>query len=156
MITAFKLEGKKRIGNILAELIEEEIGEVIKSKKIEVIIPVPISEKRLRERGFNQVEEILKNLKYNYLKISRVKNTEHMYNLDNFEIRKKNVKEAFRNYKNLTGKRVLIFDDILTTGATVGEIIKEIEKLGKPEEIYIFSLAAAESFSRQKIENRRR
>ena len=45
------------------------------------MIPVPISRNRMRERGFNQVEEILKELDIGYKTIDRIKDTEHMYSI---------------------------------------------------------------------------
>lgn len=156
LIREFKLKNLRGIGKILALLAEQELRSVIEQNNIEIIIPVPISRKRERERGFNQVTEILEQMKLNYLEAARVKETEHMYSLEGAELRQKNIKDAFRIGRSLEGKNVLIFDDIVTTGATVQELVNEIEKSGKPKNIFIFSLAAAENFSKNKIENRGR
>lgn len=156
LIRMFKLENLRGIGEILALFAEEDLRSVMKENNIEIIIPVPISRKRERERGFNQVTEILDRMKLNYLEAFRVKETEHMYSLVGAEMRQRNIRNAFRMGRSLEGKNVLIFDDIVTTGATVQELANEIEKSGKTRNIFIFSLAAAENFSKNKIENRGR
>ena len=51
--------------------------------EIDYVIPVPISKERERERGFNQVEDILINAGINYLKAERKVNTKHMYKILN-------------------------------------------------------------------------
>ena len=121
--------------------------DLLLEKKIDVILPVPISKEREKERGFNQVEELLDNCKIEYQKIRREKNTKHMYELLDSKSRKENIYNAFKNEKlNIEGKNILIVDDIVTTGSTIIEMIKEIEKLGTPKEIYIFSLAVSKIF----------
>lgn len=70
-----------------------------------------------------------------------------MYELLDSESRKKNIYNAFKNRDlDLEGKNILIVDDIVTTGSTIREMIKEIEKIGSPNEIYIFSLAVSKIF----------
>ena len=87
--------------------------------------------------------------KIEYQKIERVKDTKHMYELLDSKSRKENIYNAFKNEKlNIEGKNILIVDDIVTTGSTIREIIKELKKMGKPKEIYVFSIAMAKSFGK--------
>ena len=138
LIADFKLENRRGLGKEIAYLIKVPLKNLLLEKKIDVILPVPISKEREKERGFNQVEELLDNCKIEYQRIRREKNTKH---------RKENIYNAFKNEKlNIEGKNILIVDDIVTTGSTIREMIKEIEKLGTPKEIYIFSLAVSKIF----------
>lgn len=147
LIADFKLENRRGLGKEIAYLIKVPLKNLLLEKKIDVILPVPISKEREKERGFNQVEELLDNCKIEYQRIRREKNTKHMYELLDSKSRKENIYNAFKNEKlNIEGKNILIVDDIVTTGSTIREMIKEIEKLGTPKEIYIFSLAVSKIF----------
>ena len=147
VIADYKLNNRKMLGKELSGLVRKNLSDLIKDLKIEVVIPVPVSTKRYRERGFNQVEELLDHCKIRYQKIYREKDTEHMYKYLDPEKRKKNIADVFRNRDlNLNGKRILIVDDIVTTGTTTREMEKEIYKHSKPESIYVFSLAISKVF----------
>lgn len=98
------------------------------------IIIVPLSKERLNERGFNQ-SEILGNYISTVLKIPVIKCAEKAFHtktqskLKGLE-RINNVKNSFRITTPLTGKRIIVFDDIFTTGSTVNELSKEIKNAG--------------------------
>lgn len=145
----YKLKNRKGIGREIAKIVKPQIERVIKEKRIDVVIPVPISETRRFERGFNQVEELLDSCDVFYEKIYRTKDTKHMYELKSKDERNKNVESAFNIEIDLEGKRVLIVDDILTTGATIAEIVKSIRVKNQVEEIYIFSLTIAQKFFKE-------
>lgn len=98
------------------------------------IMPVPLHKKRARERDYNQCEEIAKEFsfltgyEFNKKVLSRIKDTKPLYNLKVKE-RKEVIKNAFKVDKSFyTGKKVLLLDDIITTGTTLEEIIKELKK----------------------------
>lgn len=147
VIIDFKLKNRKKLGLEIAGLIEENLHSFLKEKNIDIVLPVPISRKRLSERGYNQVELLLDYCNVKYSKIYREKDTEHMYKLLNRKARLKNIRNVF-NIKELSldGKNILIVDDIVTTGATIKEIIREIEKNATPKKIYVFSIAVARIF----------
>ena len=146
LISEYKMKNKLGIAQILADLIKVQLSTVMQSEEVEVVIPVPISKQRMVERGFNQVEEIVKCLGYPYFQVKRIKNTEHMYKFLSKEEREKNIDRSFEiTDLDAEDKTVLILDDIITTGSTVRELIKEIRKSGEPRKIVIFSLAIAKT-----------
>lgn len=152
IISDYKIRNRKNLANDLAFIIRDAINILIKKENIDIIIPVPINKNRLKERGFNQVEYILDVLKIDYLKIERVKNTKHMYKLKNLENRRNNIKNAFKLDIDLTNKKILLIDDIVTTGATIYEIVDEIKKFGNAD-IKIFSIAISKKFTEKLGDN---
>ena len=146
LIIDYKLNGRKDICIFISKLIESDLKKIIKEKNIDTIIPVPMSKERYFSRGFNQVELILDEIGISYEKAERRKNTLPMHGISEKNLRKLNVKSAFRCDFSTKSKNILIVDDIITTGATVFEMIKAIKEAGEPENIYIFSLSAAPSF----------
>lgn len=147
LIADFKLKNRKSLGKEISSIIKSPLTELILEKGIDMVLPVPISKEREKERGFNQVEELLDNCGIKYQKIEREKNTKHMYELLNSGSRKENIYNAFRNRGlDIEGKNILIVDDIVTTGSTIKEMVKEIKKIGTPNNIYAFSLAVSKIF----------
>lgn len=146
LLLEYKNNSVLAIGQIISSLIEEEMFQVICKEEIDYVIPIPINYRREQTRGFNQVEEILKNLNYAFLKSSRVKNTKKMFKILDKEKREKNIKNSFRIEEKLIGKNILIFDDIITTGATIKEFKNELLKNNKVNKIIVFSLAAGKTY----------
>lgn len=106
----------------------------------DLIIPVPLHEKRLRQRGLNQ-SLILARLfftnnreKINYTLLQRVQNTIPQTSLDG-EQRRKNLRGAFTVPKpvQIKNKSICLVDDVLTTGTTVSECAKTLMKAGAGE-----------------------
>ena len=146
IISDYKLRNRKDLVRDIAFLIKKPIFQLIEREKIDIIIPVPISEEREIERGFNQIEYLLECLDIKYKKIERTKNTKHMYTLKDNEKKEKNVESAFKNNLNLEDKNVLIVDDIVTSGATIYSISKELRKNNENINIKVFSIAIARHF----------
>ena len=146
IISDYKLRNRKDLVRDLAFLIKKPIFQLIEREKIDIIIPVPISEEREIERGFNQIETLLEYLDIKYKKIERIKNTKHMYSLKDKEKREKNVEKAFKNSLNLENKNVLIVDDIVASGATIYSMSEELKKDNENINIKVFSIAMARHF----------
>jgi ComF family protein len=99
------------------------------------IIPVPLHEKRLRERGFNQALEIAKplsrllNIPLDISHCHRTRHTDAQSSLP-VEERKKNMQNAFEVDISFQAKHVVIIDDIMTTGHTIAALSKALRGAG--------------------------
>ena len=116
-------------------------------KKYDKIITVPISKKRLKTRGYNQsyliAKEIAKrtNLELVNNCLIKTKNIVEQSKL-NKEERKQNIQGVYelKNKKLVKNKKILLIDDIYTTGSTVNECSKILMQ-GNPKKIGILVLA---------------
>ena len=123
----------------------EKMYRIIQS--YDIIGAVPIHKKRKNERGYNQSELIAKEISRNikelkYGKILRkIKNNERQSSLSK-DKRNQNVKGVYQieNIQIIKGKKVILFDDIYTTGSTVEECSKVL-KANNAKEIMILTLA---------------
>jgi ComF family protein len=146
---AFKFERRKDVGKFLISLIREKIAGL--SEVVDAIIPVPVTEKRLKERGFNQSfiisEEISKIISRPVLHstLLKIRETRDQFTLSKDE-RRKNIKGVFavKNGTGIGGKRILLVDDLFTTGYTVREASRALFK-EKAERVIVFALARAGS-----------
>ena len=106
------------------------------------IIPVPLEKRKMKWRGFNQAEEIGKELA-EFLKIPLVsdcliKTRETISQVELPEdARKENVKGTFSVKNRISGKKILLVDDVYTTGATMTECARVLRESGAKEIIGI-------------------
>ena len=134
-ICKFKFNNEKYIGKTFSKLLADRIFEL--DLRFDIIVPVPISMNRYKERGYNQsqilAEEISKKFKIKCLKgaIIKIKNNKRQSNL-NINERKNNVIGVYKvkKTKNLKDKTILLIDDVCTTGATVNECAKILKTAG--------------------------
>ena len=116
-------------------------------KSYDTIVPVPISKKRYKERGYNQsyliAKEISKKTKLELQNrcIIKSKNVIEQSKL-NKEEREKNIKGVYEiiDKENLQNKRIILVDDIYTTGNTVNECCKILQK-AQPKSISVIVIA---------------
>ena len=148
ILHALKYYNKFQVGKFLGGLIANQVGEQVKTWNADMIIPVPLHSLKKAERGYNQSELICKGIskvlsiptKPNVLKRSRYTLSQTTMTL---EERKENVHKAFvMKKKSVTGKRIIIVDDVLTTGATITECGRVLKENGA-EEVYALSVAIA-------------
>ena len=145
LITQFKFNHRVVMARILAALLARHIDTT--EKKPECIIPVPLHPRRLRERGYNQSQEIARllgktlDIPIDYQLCQRTRYTAPQTGLVAKE-RKRNVKNAFGLTETCQYKHVAILDDVITTGHTVTELARLLRKNGV-EEIEVWSVARA-------------
>lgn len=130
-IYQFKYQNRRIYGEFYAKEMMRLYGNLVKEWEVEAIIPVPLHRKRKRMRGYNQSGIIAKHFGkmtgipvYSNVLIRR-RYTRPQKELNGKE-RRENLKEAFevtKRWKKI--KRVLIIDDIYTTGSTIDIIAKE-------------------------------
>jgi ComF family protein len=137
LVQAFKYSGKTKVGELLgralAALVEQD--EVLSAA--DAVCPVPLHPSRLRERGFNQSLLLAAAISMsNHIPLveclTRIRNTPTQTRKTKREDRLKNLERAFRIRPdaNLAGKRVLLVDDVMTTGATLDQAARELLKGG--------------------------
>lgn len=145
LIRMYKFSKKKSLYLHLAHFVEDNLKDKDYFGTVDLITSVPLHKNRLKDRGFNQSELIAKhlstflNLPYDGNILERVKETSFMYNLSKNE-RKSNVRGVFSVNRNINGLKILIIDDILTTGATLSEIALEMKKKGA-DSVYALTVA---------------
>ena len=134
----YRFKYHKRMVNakFYAKELVRKYAKLVYEWEIDEIIPVPVHKKRLAQRGFNQAELVAEYIS-DYLKIPmnakaivRTTNTKAQKHLG-FKGRRWNLRGAFRVVKGTKiAKRVLIIDDIYTTGSTLEELAFTLKKAG--------------------------
>jgi len=136
LIHLIKFYERKKIAKLLAEFVIENIMDCA-IKWADVIVPVPLSKKVLAGRGYNQTALVAKILadKFNipYVEaVKKVRDTEPQNKLERKD-RLKNLKGVFEEDSSVAGKKVLVVDDVYTTGATMNEMAKTLKMAGAIE-----------------------
>lgn len=160
-IQKLKYEGYRAIAKPLARLIYERVMKKnllpILGERDVVLIPIPLSKKRFRERGFNQAELIAKALMSIILaenpvwdgKISlesntliKERHTESQVVVSSREERLRNLKNSMtlKNGDKIAGKDIIVIDDVATTGATAEEARRALRE-AKVKRIFTVAVA---------------
>lgn len=146
LIHRFKYDGKIGLTEAFGRLLWIVFTKNWPAEDIDMVLPVPLHIKRLRKRGFNQAYLIIKDWKrfgrqYG-IDISgvhiqrdvliRSKWTEPQVNIKDKEARRKNIRNAFSisDHAEIQQKKILLVDDVFTTGATVNECARILLKNG--------------------------
>lgn len=137
-IIEYKFGDKPYLYKMFSEMILDEKLQLF-CENYDVIIPVPIDKKRMNNRGYNQTyliaKELVKNLKNIKLEnkvLYKSKSIKPQSTMNSKEDRISNIKGVFSisNSYVVNKKRVIIFDDIFTTGSTVNECAKVLKQSG--------------------------
>ncbi len=167
-IWLLKYKNKKKLAEIFAESLYGAILEELAERKVmqnfnePILIPIPLSPKRRRERGFNQAELICQNLikldQHPHISDSvngdiknftletkvllKQKETEHQARIKDRNKRLKNLKDSFSvlNADKIMNRNIILIDDVTTTGATFSEA-KKILKYSGAKKIIAFAIA---------------
>ena len=133
-ILQLKYRHLKTIATPLSELLAEYLGS--HPLKGEVIIPVPLHPKRLRERGYNQASLLAKELSRLVGlpvvedTLIRVRDALPQARTRSAIERRRNVQDAFVCHQGLEGKQILLIDDVCTTGATLDACATALKAAG--------------------------
>jgi ComF family protein len=139
-INHLKFYGIKRISKPLGRLLY-----ILDLPETDGIVSVPLNKKSLRERGFNQslliARVISKKIRVPLLMDLLLKKKETLPQVGlSANERLSNLKNAFEVKGNIKGLRLLLVDDVMTTGATVTECSKQLMKAGA-KEVIVLTLA---------------
>jgi len=126
LVHNLKYRGHEAIGHFFGEWLGTELSEIDTYKAVDVVIPVPLHPSKLRKRGFNQVTKFGKAI----AEALGAQFTEHIL-IKTKNTRTQVFKERLRRWsdqgaqfqitdgQSLTGKHILLVDDIITTGSTI-------------------------------------
>ena len=142
LVLSLKYYGNTYMSRYIAQVMRDKLE--FEQLSADYIIPVPLHKKRMRIRGFNQAEKIASYIsEYTNIPIidcvKRNRNTKRLYALNKFQ-REKELKNAFEvkgGSEKIIGKRIILVDDIFTTGTTVNEISKKLKIYGVDEIIVL-------------------
>lgn len=144
-IYAFKYKNRRVYGEVYGREMAKMFRKIIRLWEIDVIVPVPLHRKKQKKRGYNQAEILAKEIGFRVgipvdtTLVKRKKNTVPQKEFTRKE-RKKNLKNAFEVTGKVEGKRVLIIDDIYTTGSTIDSISILLKKAGA-EKTYFLTIS---------------
>lgn len=131
LIHAFKFRGDLAAGRLLAEL----LADAATGRAPDLLLPVPLHPRRMRQRGFNQALEIARQLSrkqripVDAKLLSRTRDTPPQHTQP-AKRRGANIRGAFQVNCELSGAHVALVDDVLTTGHTAAEIARTLKKAG--------------------------
>ena len=134
-ILSFKYRNVKALASLLAQLMTEYL--VANPLPAEVLVPVPLHRRRLRQRGYNQASLLavelgrLSSMPVVDGSLVRLRDTPAQTRTRSAEERQSNVAQAFfcRN-QELAGKGVLLIDDVCTSGATLDACATALKAAG--------------------------
>lgn len=147
LLHQIKYKNKPALAGLLGQMYGSLLLENGYEKAWDFVVPVPLHERKLRLRGYNQSEELAKGLA-SRLDITlsnllvRLVPTQSQTNKSRME-RWKNVSDVFEvvNPSGVTNKKILIIDDVMTTGATLAACAQKVQEF-QPERIDLAVLAA--------------
>lgn len=150
IIRALKYHKKSEFEKILSDIIIKTIKNFNLKLDNYTVCPVPIHKNRLKKRRYNHMELVANsvgkalNLEVSSDFLKRIKDTEPLYKLSIPE-RKEAIEGAFVVSEEVKDRKILLLDDIITSGTTVKELSKLILEKGA-EKIIIISATRAKSF----------
>ncbi len=131
LVQALKYGGRLALADWFGNALAARLG----TPTIDLVIPLPLHERRLRVRGFNQAIEIARRiatqqrLQLAPRALVRVRDTPAQMGLPH-DARSRNVRDAFACPAPLAGTRIALVDDVMTTGATLNEAAKALKHAG--------------------------
>ncbi len=148
-IHKIKYDRRYELGYELGKYFGQKLNQTIKFQNIDYVIPLPLHPKKERSRGFNQSYWIAKGvaeamrIELDNNLVSRVINNPPQAKLSK-DKRETNVEGIFRVSfpERLANKRVLLVDDVATTGATISSLVREINSVSPTTIVSVIALSA--------------
>ena len=142
-----KYEKKQVISKHLNQLLRAHLPEDLASTGYDFLLPIPLHTNRLRQRGFNQAEQIAQGVAQAWGVpvrtdiLFRIRDTVPLSSLGSHEERLKNIAGAFevRSPDSIQNQKILLIDDIFTTGTTINEALKVLQ-VASPDRIDVLTL----------------
>lgn len=149
LIHNLKYKGHQEVGEFLGNWLGEELKTIEEYKNIDIVIPVPLHKRKLKQRGFNQVTLFAKqiasslNAKYSESVLIKISDTKSQVNKSRLA-RWNDSNEIFsiQNLDEIKNKHILLVDDIITTGATIEACSNQLLK-AKNIKISVATMAIA-------------
>ena len=128
LVQGLKFRGELALAGLFARMLERRID----GEKADLVVPVPLSARRLRSRGYNQAAEIARRHARGRVELELCERTREgpPQTALPFADRRRNVRGAFAVRRALAGATVAVVDDVMTTGATLGEIARTLKRAG--------------------------
>lgn len=150
LLHALKYKNKPEVGVLLGKMMARELGEKGGFPLADLIVSVPLHKKRRRERGYNQSDAFAEGLSeitgipWSGSALARVRYTKSQTGKTKVE-RQENVKDIFEALEpqQIRGKRIVLVDDVLTTGATLESCLNVLLRAGC-DSVSIMTIAAAQ------------
>lgn len=135
MIHALKFHHKLALAPLLGDCLARQLPVTSALRDFDVLIPAPLHIARLRQRGFNQAAELCRplalrtHLPMRSDLLARPRATRKQTRLDKAQ-RQANVRDAFVARPDVEGLKVVLFDDVMTTGATLNAMAWALRQAG--------------------------
>lgn len=130
LVQSYKYGGDLTLAGLLAARLARSLV-----ADVDAVVPMPLAPERLRERGFNQAQELARplaralGLPLLAHACRKIRKTRAQAELQ-FAERARNVRGAFVCDADLRGMRIAVVDDVMTTGATLNELARNLKRAG--------------------------
>lgn len=149
LVHRFKYGRKMSAGRLLGSIMAKRAEGLFEIRQYDIMVPVPLHRQRLKQRGFNQSLFLARELArafaipVDFESLKRTRDTGPQVDLGGDE-RRDNVKGAFEAADAVKGKKVLLIDDVLTTGSTARECARALVSKGALD-VAVYTAARAVS-----------
>ncbi len=147
MVLALKFQGAVAHGRVLGTLLGRRLKREAMRDVPEIIVPMPLSEERFRERGYNQAVELgwavsgMLGIPLETDLVVRQRHTREQTALSRKE-RKENVRRAFVATRKVHKASIAVLDDVVTTGCTANELARVLLRAGA-QRVQVWAVAHA-------------
>ncbi|MBO8137691.1 MAG: ComF family protein [Desulfotomaculum sp.] len=147
-----KYQGKKQLAQPLGRLMVQQVTGEMLYRRVDMVVPIPVTGEKLRNRGFNQARLLARVVAGGLDKpladiLVKYRDTVPQAQLNRQE-REKNTRDTFKLAKNVNiyQKKLLLIDDVITTGSTISAAADVLRQAGAGE-VLVLTLAATPKYS---------